>query len=1079
MNNNKNHDENSTNSSQKHAAADDDDDQNVTTTENDAVAANATAVDDDDVECTNNTTTTTTTTTTTSTSPENNNEKNHDDETTDEVKKQDDNVTLDNNNNNNNNNDDHDNDDNDVNQQQLNEENEQEHVEEGKALNNDENGNDDVIVEQKEEEAEKEEVTVVEATTTIEESTEQTSMNSANDEETAEKTVEKQIEEEKHEEEEVEEEEEEEVAPTCEWMQVWDDSTKLYYYYSAKAGASVWDKPPEFVEYEKRYADFAARQEIRRQEREKKAKAKKASTATAITVTNEANHTTNHEANEAKNEENTNVHSQNLTPRTEASATTTTATKANRQSARLSRKLLLSQYDEKLASVMVKRESEHHSGVLNDPDALSPTTVEKNQNMNHLILSSAVVDALTLEDKSSWRHSQRRSLVARMHVRSSSTDQLLNEFNTVPSSSSAVGGLDVSSLGQKTVDGSSSSSSSSSGGSSSGGSGSSSTGGGSNTRKSGALPSLIAPSMLHIPSFSSLHDAAHGSSSNLDGGATAISPTGDDYGPSLANGPATSRNMSSKELRNLNLQRVNNDKRRSTVLSSPIFSSNGGSSPTKLHAHSASVVNLKQPSNPSPLTSTTPTPSLQKRHSSTSALNTLIPVKCSGKHTLVTYGQSKFQQHRKGLFRTVVPTNKMLLYTKDKLKDTLHEMSRDSHKELCVLYFDMVQLYMLDRKWKDTHQNTKDHLAKTCQFTETDVGRLSNEIYDADVRLAKAILNICLNEVVIRSECMILLCKQCNGNPHPIRAVRGLQLLALFLTAFPPTLPILQEAVCHFLQVLPIDPRATEEMRVMCAVAEKRLRRSALTGPRKTLPSDTEFKNMTHREKATMEQQVFGVTIQEYVHWQHENIADQASEHNNDPVILVILSEAIEKLGGFQTEGIFRLPGHTQQVERLRDELSQLHVIDPINNRKQMVIGSWVKDPHVCASVFKLWLRELADPIVPDEYYQLAVDSANDFEACLQVAKNLPVENRTILNFVIHFLSRLSEESVIKKTKMTIENLAVVFAPNILRSKSTDPMTIMKNSSNEKQFVKTLVASNVEAAKRGELLAESYIDPDL
>lgn len=26
-------------------------------------------------------------------------------------------------------------------------------------------------------------------------------------------------------------------------------------------------------------------------------------------------------------------------------------------------------------------------------------------------------------------------------------------------------------------------------------------------------------------------------------------------------------------------------------------------------------------------------------------------------------------------------------------------------------------------------------------------------------------------------------------------------------------------------------------------------------------------------------------------------------------------------------------------------------------------------DPHVAASLFKLWLRELAQPLVPEEYY--------------------------------------------------------------------------------------------------------------
>jgi hypothetical protein len=453
----------------------------------------------------------------------------------------------------------------------------------------------------------------------------------------------------------------------------------------------------------------------------------------------------------------------------------------------------------------------------------------------------------------------------------------------------------------------------------------------------------------------------------------------------------------------------------------------------------------------------------RRRPTSTSSFTfSTIPEKCTGRHTLVTYGQSKFQQQRKGIFRSVVPTNKLLLFTNSKLSQPLHEIPRENHILDCITFFDLVQLYMLDRKFKDLQPATKD-LLNSVRLSESEAESLSKNV-DVDIKLAKALMNICLKEVVIRNECIILTCKQCNGNPTPSHTVRGLQLLGLLLTAFPPTNPNLQEAVIHFLQVLQLDPRATEEMKVYCQVGEKRLRRSILTGPRKSLPSDAEFKNMTQR--AGVENHVFGVTIEEYMNWQNETILDQANEHNNDPVVLVVLAEILERLNGFETEGIFRLPGHTAQVEKLRDDLSTAH---EHHGRKQLAVGAWVRDPHICASVFKLWLRELADPIIPDDIYEKCVSLCADPEQCVQLAKSLPDDNRIILNFVIHFLSRLCEEEVTKKTKMNIENLAVVFAPNILRNRSTDPMAIMRNSNSEKQFVKTLVQANLEAAKRGEL----------
>jgi len=773
------------------------------------------------------------------------------------------------------------------------------------------------------------------------------------------------------------------VAIQCVWRELFDASTNRPYYYNDQTLLSVWDKPAELCEYE---SQLAKQLELN------------------VQTNNNSNNSNSSDSNRSsRNIDQARLSLTNNNNNNSRNSSSNNSSPSQRNSAVIrNSKKRLSQYDEMLAMALEKRKSTRFvsDGVLHEEPSSSSMNSDGAADSNQaliasmLMASSPTVEALILEDdKNSRRQSQRRSM-ARMHVRSSSTDQILNDLSNNNANNNNSNKCD-------------------------------------HMGKSRDASQMTLP-LLSIPSFGNLDMAS--SSSNASSSSSGASGE--------LSGSATTRAMSSKELRNHNLQRVNNDKRRSTILNHPVYIPN----------------------------SVRHSPSTKKRPTSTAFLFNQIPLKCTGKNTLVTYGQAKFQQHRKGLFRTVVPTNKMLLFTKDKLKDTLHEMSREAHTALCLTFFDLVQLYMLDRKYKDLQATSKEFMMKQCQFSETDSEKLTKDVYDADVKLAKAILTICLNEVVIRNECMILLCKQCNGNPNPTRAVRGLQLLALFLTAFPPTLAILQEAVCHFLQVLPLDPRATDEMRTMCTVAEKRLRRSVLTGPRKSMLSDTEFRNMTHREKATIEPSVFGVTIEEYVNWQNEHILDQANEHNNDPVILVILSEAIERLGGFETEGIFRLPGHTQQVEQLRDELAQLQLV---NGKKQMVIGSWVKDPHVCASVFKLWLRELADPIIPDAFYQKAVDSSQNFDACLDVAKQLPDDNRIILNFVVHFLSRLSEEAVIKQTKMTIENLAVVFAPNILRSKSTDPMTIMKNSNNEKQFVKTLVAANVEAAKRGELLMET------
>lgn len=73
------------------------------------------------------------------------------------------------------------------------------------------------------------------------------------------------------------------------------------------------------------------------------------------------------------------------------------------------------------------------------------------------------------------------------------------------------------------------------------------------------------------------------------------------------------------------------------------------------------------------------------------------------------------------------------------------------------------------------------------------------------------------------------------------------------------------------------------------------------------------------------------------------------------PVIVPVLTNAVKKLGGFLVEGIFRVPGDTEQVYALRNQL----------DNGNYDINTDDLDPNIPASVLKLWMRELEEPIVP------------------------------------------------------------------------------------------------------------------
>ena len=152
------------------------------------------------------------------------------------------------------------------------------------------------------------------------------------------------------------------------------------------------------------------------------------------------------------------------------------------------------------------------------------------------------------------------------------------------------------------------------------------------------------------------------------------------------------------------------------------------------------------------------------------------------------------------------------------------------------------------------------------------------------------------------------------------------------------------------------------------------------------------------------------------------------------PIVLPFLADGVLALGGTKSEGIFRVPGDADAVAALKMRLDR---------------GSYtlegVDDPHVPASLFKLWLRELVDPLVPSEMYNDCIAFANDAEACCAAVERLPTANRRVVLFVISFLQLFLDERVLATTKMTSANLALVMAPNLLRCGS-DSMTVVFNN---------------------------------
>ncbi|KAM8760159.1 rho GTPase-activating protein 25 isoform 2-T2 [Acanthopagrus schlegelii] len=156
----------------------------------------------------------------------------------------------------------------------------------------------------------------------------------------------------------------------------------------------------------------------------------------------------------------------------------------------------------------------------------------------------------------------------------------------------------------------------------------------------------------------------------------------------------------------------------------------------------------------------------------------------------------------------------------------------------------------------------------------------------------------------------------------------------------------------------------------------------------------------------------------------------------------ILVQKCVEfiKEHGLDEEGIFRLPGQDNAVKQFRDAFDA-------GERPSFPSDT---DVHTVASLLKLYLRELPEPVVPWTQYQDFLDCTNMLDTSSsegwdkldkQIAL-LPRANYNLLSYVCRFLFEVQLHS--KVNKMNVENLATVMGINLLKPQIEDPITVMK-----------------------------------
>ncbi|NXL65087.1 RHG25 protein, partial [Chordeiles acutipennis] len=175
------------------------------------------------------------------------------------------------------------------------------------------------------------------------------------------------------------------------------------------------------------------------------------------------------------------------------------------------------------------------------------------------------------------------------------------------------------------------------------------------------------------------------------------------------------------------------------------------------------------------------------------------------------------------------------------------------------------------------------------------------------------------------------------------------------------------------------------------------------------------------------------------------------------PILVQKCAEFIRE-HGVSEEGIFRLPGQDNLVKQLRDAFDAGE--RPSFDRDT--------DVHTVASLFKLYLRELPEPVVPWMQYEdfllcgqaLDVDERKGHQELLKQLSLLPRDNYNLLSYICRFLHEIQLNSSVNK--MSVDNLATVIGVNLIRPKIEDPAIIMRGTPQIQKVMTVMISDHAD-----------------
>ncbi|XP_061666137.1 rho GTPase-activating protein 27 [Syngnathoides biaculeatus] len=152
-----------------------------------------------------------------------------------------------------------------------------------------------------------------------------------------------------------------------------------------------------------------------------------------------------------------------------------------------------------------------------------------------------------------------------------------------------------------------------------------------------------------------------------------------------------------------------------------------------------------------------------------------------------------------------------------------------------------------------------------------------------------------------------------------------------------------------------------------------------------------------------------------------------AQERTTVPSFVENCIKALERKG-LDIDGLYRVSGNLAVIQRLRYKAD--------HEELDLEDGQW-EDAHVLTGALKLFFRELLDPLFPYSHFENFISAMKipDYNSKVgriyDLVKSLPAPNHDTMKLLFGHLRRVIQCG--EDNRMTVQNVAIVFGPTLLR----------------------------------------------